>query len=452
MANLNMNHLTINRRTLLRGMGAALALPWLEAMAPVNAVASTGANQAPVRMAFLFMPNGVHPDMWTPEGEGRNFSLSPTLQPLKHFQDDLLVLTNLWNEGSKGGDGHYVKAAGFLTSQTINKTVGVDLNSNGTSVDQLAVQMAGPCTPLPSLELGTEPVSTGVDAVVGYTRVYGAHISWRTPTSPLAKEINPKLVYERLFRASKQDPNSAKMDKPLLDLVLDDANHLRKKLGNADKQRMDEYLHSVRSLEERIQRANSTDQDRWQPRMEIEGRTQPPAGIPAEHAEHVRLMIDMMVLAFQTDTTRVCSFMFGNSVSNINFAFLEGVKSTHHGVSHHQKDENNLRQYQIINKWHVEQYAYMLRRLREIKEGEKSLLDNSMILFGSGLRDGDRHDPHNLPILLAGRGGGRLDTGKHLVYGKDTPLSNLYVSILDAFGTPVERFADSTEPLRGVLA
>lgn len=440
----------LSRRTMLRGIGASLAIPWLEAMTPEGACASTA--KAPVRMGVMFMPNGVHPDTWTPQGEGRDFRLSPTLAPLRAHTDDILVLTNLWNEAANTGDGHYVKAAGFLTCRTINKTVGVDLNSNGVSVDQFAVKQANPNTPIRSLELGTEPVRTGVDSNVGYTRVYGGHIAWRTPTSPLAKEINPRLVYERLFRAHRNDADTATQDKPLLDLVLSDAHKLRRTLGHEDQQRMDEYLHSVRTLEERIERSQQTGKDAWQPRADIDPDLVVPDGIPENHAEHVQMMLDLMILALQTDTTRVCTFMFGNSVSNKNFTFLDGVDGTHHSISHHQNDDDKLRMYQIINRWHSEQFAYVLRKMKSIQEGNATLLDNSMMLFGSALRDGDRHDPRNLPIVLAGRAGGRIDTGKHLSYQPHTPLANLYVSMLDAFGCPVDRFADSTEPLRGVLA
>lgn len=438
----------LSRRTLLKGAGAALALPWLEAMMPPRASAL---EKSPVRMAVLMMPNGIRADQWTPQAEGRGFDLTPTLEPLAPIKDNVLVLTNLWNQASNTGDGHYVKTAGLLTCTTINKTVGVDLNSNGISMDQLAALKAGKETPLPSLELGIEPVHTGVDANVGYTRVYGAHIAWRTPTSPLAKEINPRLVYERLLRANQPDSDSSRQDRPLLDLVLEDAGKLRKQLGSADRQRLDEYLHSVRSLEERMERAGQNQEKTWKPKVAWNPNAQPPAGIPESHGEHVQLMIDMMILAFQTDTTRVCTFMFGNSVSNINFTFVAGVKGSHHSISHHQKQEDLLQQYQLINRWHVEQYVYFLQRLQQIKEGEETLLDNSMILFGSDLRDGDSHNPHNLPILLGGRGGGRIDAGKHLVYEKDSPLANLYVSMLDAFGAPVERFADSDGPLKGVL-
>lgn len=440
----------ISRRTLLRGTGVALGLPWLEAMTPVRALAASGKGRPPVRMAVLYMPNGVHPDMWTPEGEGSDFKLSPTLEPLSEFKNDIVVPTNLWNQASKGGEGHYVKISGFLTCTTITKTQGVDLNCNGVSMDQIAAQRVGSRTPLPSLELGISPVSTGVDINVGYTRVYGAHVAWSGPTTPLAREINPRFVFERLFRANNPLPGSAKRDKLLLDRVLGDAKQLRQEVGVADRHRIDEYLSVVRSLEDRLQRASSPERNKWKPRAEIKSEAVPD-GIPKSHAEHVRLMFDMIALAFQTDTTRISTFMFGNEVSNTSFAFLDGVKGGHHDTSHHQKDPEKMRQYQLINRWHIEQYAYLLRKLWDMKEGESSVLDNSMVLFGSGIRDGDRHSPHNAPVVLAGRAGGRIATGQHLRYTEDSPLSDLYVSMLDAFGTPVERFADSTGPLRGVL-
>jgi hypothetical protein len=444
----------LSRRTFLRGTGVALGLPWLDAMMPARAAAAAtrlDPSRPPVRMAVLFMANGVHEGMWTPEGAGRDFKLSPTLEPLSDLKDDILVLTNLWNQGSKGGEGHYVKTSGLLTCTTITKTQGVDISCNGISMDQMAAQKAGRQTPLASLELGTAPVSTGVDTNVGYTRVYGGHIAWAGPTSPLAREIDPRLVFERLFRAGTDQGDSAKQDKLLLDRVLEDARQLRQKLGTADRHRIDEYLSVVRSLEERLERASQPEQTNWQPRVPLDPASRP-AGIPKEHAEHVRLMLDMIALAFQSDTTRVSTFMFGNSVSNVNFSFLDGVTGGHHSLSHHQNEEDKLKQYQLINRWHVAQYAYLLRKLRDMKEGEDSVLDNSMIMFASGLRDGNKHDPHNLPIVVAGKGGGRIATGQHLVYSEDSPLANLYVSMLDAFGTPVERFADSTGPLPGVLA
>jgi hypothetical protein len=215
---------------------------------------------------------------------------------------------------------------------------------------------------------------------------------------------------------------------------------------------MDEYLQSVRGLEQRLERAGREGADGWKPRAPIGPAARPPEAIPQGHQEHAQLMLDMIALAFQTDTTRVCTFMFGNSVSNQNFAFVEGVKGSHHSLSHHENKPDKMKQYQLVARWHIEQYAYLLRKLAAIREGERSLLDNAMVLFGSDLRDGNRHDPKNLPIVLAGRAGGRLAAGQHLRYAADTPLSNLYVSMLQAFGSPVGRFADSTGPLRGVLA
>ncbi|HEU0119865.1 MAG TPA: DUF1552 domain-containing protein, partial [Bryobacteraceae bacterium] len=261
----------------------------------------------------------------------------------------------------------------------------------------------------------------------------------------------PQLAFERLFRAGSGQADEAKEEILLLDRVLNDARALRKKLGNLDQQRLDEYLSVVRSLEDRMQRAASPEQSKWKPRVAIDMGAKP-TGNPKDFAEHVRLMFDVIALAFQSDSTRVATFLFGNEVSNQNFSFVDGVSEGHHSLSHHEKDPNKLRQYQLITKWHVDQYGYLLRRLRDMKEGESNVLDNSMILFGSGIRDGNKHDPHNLPLVLGGRAGGRLASGQHLVYEKDTQLSNLYVSMLDAFGTPVERFADSTGPLPGVLA
>lgn len=445
----------LSRRTVLRGAGAALALPWLEAMMPRSrADDETGdspAKDSPIRMAALFVPNGVRQDMWTPKGTGADYELSPTLQPLAELKDQLLVLSNLWNQASNVGDGHYVKTSGFLTCTTINKSLGIDLNCNGRSMDQVAADHSGQLTPLPSLELGIDPVTTGVDTNVGYTRVYGSHIAWSGPTSPLARELNPHLVFDRLFRSAYPKQGTAKRDQLLLDRVLDDADQLKNRLGSADRQRMDEYLQSVRSIEQRLQNQHAGGAHTWQPLVKLDRQNRPPEERPDSYVEQVRLMLDMIAFAFQTDTTRVCTFMFGNAVSGRNFSFLDGVSGGHHDTSHHQDNEDKLRQYQLINQWHIQQYAYLLGKLRSMKERDGTVLDNSMILYGSGLRDGNSHSPHNLPILLGGGGGGRIATGQHLEFGRDTPLANLYAAMLDAFGTGKQRFADSTEVLPGVL-
>ncbi|MDB4749605.1 DUF1552 domain-containing protein [Rubripirellula sp.] len=445
----------LTRRSLLRGTGAALALPWLEAMTHKQTRASEKddriASDAPIRMAALFVPNGVRQDQWTPKEIGCDYELSPTLQPLGKLKDRLLVLTNLWNQGSNIGDGHYVKTSGFLTCTTINKSLGIDLNCNGLSMDQVAANHSGKETPIPSLELGIDPVTTGVDTNVGYTRVYGSHIAWSGPTSPLARELNPRMVFERLFRASHPKKATIKRDRLLLDRVLTDAQELKQKLGASDRQRMDEYLQSVRSIEKRLQNQQSGGIKNWRPLVELNPEDRPNDDAPDQYPQQVQLMLDMIALAFQTDTTRVCTFMFGNAVSGRNFSFLDGVTGGHHDTSHHQNNEDKLRQYQLINVWHIQQYVYLLEKLAGMQEHEGTVLDHSMILYGSGLRDGNSHNPHNLPILVAGSGGGKIATGQHLQYGRDTPLANLYAGLLNAFDAKTNSFADSTGILPGML-
>ncbi len=440
---------TITRRTLLHGAGVSLGLPWLEAMVPAMR-AQSGAQANPVRMAMLYMPNGVNTAHWYPKGEGRDFELSKTLQPLADFKKQILVLSNLWNAGAKGGDGHYAKEAAILTSATIKKTPGMDI-ANATSVDQLAAQRAGEHTPLPSIELGVAPVAVGVDLAVGYTRVYGSHISWASANTPLPRELNPRIAYERLYRAgSAPGSNASKMDKLLLDRVLDDARRMRGEVGAADGKRLDEYLAMMRSIELRVEKSSAGGGRNWKARRPLR-LEDAPAEHPASHEEHCHLMLDVVATAFQSDTTRIATFMFGNAVSNVSFRFLDGITMGHHDTSHHAQEEEKLRQYQIINQWHVKQYARLLGKLQSMQEGDSTVLDNSMIFFGSALSDGNKHSPHQLPIVLAGGGGGRIDSGQHRMYTEDVPLANLYVSMLQAFGTQVERFADSTGPLPGVL-
>jgi hypothetical protein len=454
---------------MLKGVGVMMGLPLLEAMAPLAAFAAKTAKpvagKPPVRLAVLYMPNGVNPQAWTPKSVGREFELSPILSPLTNVKDDILVLTDLWNSATDTGDGHYVKTGGFLTGTTITRTTGSDLRSGNISIDQIAAQRIGNLTPLPSLELGIEPVTTGVDVNVGFTRLYGSHISWSTPTTPVAKEINPQLAFDRLFRsniAGRRD--NAGSDQSVLDLVAADARRLRGKVGRADQLKLDEYFDSVRAVEKRIEfdRKRRSDEVQTDPlaRQEIAKLGQrikdwynDPARVSErtiDHTEQVRLMLDIMVLGFWTDSTRISTFMFGNAVSGKNFSFLEGVSGGHHQISHHENKEDKLEQYKRINAWHLQQYAYMLERMKSIKEGQSTLLDNSMVLFGAGMRDGNAHNPHNLPIVLAGRAGGTLATGRHLVYEKNTPLCNLYTSMLKRVGAPVENFADSTGELPGL--
>ncbi len=451
----------VNRRTFLKGIGATLALPYMESLAAPAAA-------RPVRMAVLYMANGVNQDAWKTKGEGSGFELSPTLSPLANVKDQLLVLNELWNQASNTGDGHYVKTGGFLTSTTITRTTGDALNSNGISMDQLAARKVGILTPLPSLELGLEPPATGVDANVGYTQLYGAHIAWSQPTTPLAKEINPRQAFDRLFRPAPKTSReaadrAATRDRSVLDLVAADAKRLQARLGSNDKAKLEEYLDSVRAVERRIEwdakRQNETAMADPQARAALEDLNKridaylDPARLSersGNHTEHTRLMLDMIALAFWTDTTRISTFMFGNAVSGRNFGFLGTGFGGHHETSHHENKAEKMAQYQRINQWHVEQYAYLLEKLKSIKDGTGSLLDNSMIVFGAGMRDGNAHSPKNLPILVAGKGGGTLATGRALKYEKNTPLANLWQSMLRRVGAPVEKFADATGELKGL--
>ncbi len=445
-------HWRISRRRFLRGAGAAIALPTLDAMIPAGALGASAAKP-PTRMACIYFPNGVWQDSWIPKQTGSDFEFPRALKPLEGLKDQLLILSGLDKAASRQGDGHYAKTANFLTGEPVTKTTGREISAGGISMDQLAAQKLGAATPLPSLELGIDPVISGVDSNVGYTRLYGSYISWRSPTLPVAKEINPRFVYERLFGEKDAGGREIKSnrrredDRSLLDLALEDANQLRGKLGRDDQFKLDEYLDSIRALEKRIEFASKPDGRTWKPAPMTNSITPPPEKIPSDFREHIKLMLDLMVLAFQTDSTRIVSFMFANDVSPRNFSFLPGVEGGHHDMSHHSNEPKKIEAYTTINRWHAGQFAYLLDRLRSIREGDETLLDHSMILFGSSISDGNRHDPNNLPILLGGRGGGMLKSGMHLAHPKDTPLCNLYVSMLKCFGAPVESFGDSNGAL-----
>jgi hypothetical protein len=468
------------RRTFLRGAGVCLGLPLLDAMLPLRAAAPPAEQgpSAPVRAAYLYFPNGAWMDAWVPRTTGADYELPFSLTPLAPVRDSVVVLSGLDKPLSRSGDGHYAKTANFLTGLAVRKTTGQDLNAGGTSVDQVAASRLGHLTPLPSLELATDPVVNGLDRAVNYTRMYGSYISWRRPNLPMPRLIDPRAVFERMFgprdEAGRPVPQpSGADDRSLLDAALESAHDLRRRLGRGDQHKLDEYLESVRSVESRLASPRVKEGRRWRPPTRPEKLVPPPAmarpamlftsrdnggdgatlpgGSRIDPPNLVRLMLDMIVLAFWTDATRNVTFMFANDVSPRNFSFLEGVSENHHSSSHHGKQQRKIDSYKIITRWHVGQFAYLLGRLRAIKEGERTLLDNSLIMCGSSLSDGDRHDPNNLPILLGGKGGGRVRSGQHLACPRNTPLCNLYVSMLDCMGVPVPRFGDSTEPLRGLL-
>lgn len=434
----------ISRRTMVKGVGAALGLPFLEGMLPRSARASESAKP-PVRMAILYMPNGVLPSAWTPQGTGKDFKLSFILEPLESLKDDVVVFSNLRNSAGQFGDGHYAKTTSWLTGKNAVRTSSKGIKA-GISLDQFAAQAVGQTTPLSSMELGIDPVHNMID--MGYSTVYGCHVSWRTPTLPAAKEIDPQQAFDRLFRSSNfgRDPG----DQSVLDIVNEDAKQLRNVLGGSDRQKLDEYLDSVRALEKRIEMASKAEDRNWQPVVPNDALKRPQTEY-GDYTTHVRLMLDIMLMAFWTDSTRFSTFMFANDVSGRNFSFVEGVNEGFHPVSHHEFNAQKQEQYKRINRYHIAQYAYLLDRMKQIKEGESTLLDNSMVMFGSSISDGNLHSPMEVPTVLAGKGGGKIVTGRHLVPPILTPLCNLEVSMLHCLGMDVDKFGDSNGNLDSIL-
>lgn len=453
----------ISRRTLLRGTGAALALPWMETMA--KAADSTSLVEPPLRTAFLFMPNGVRPDYWTPAGDGEDYEITPHLKPVAEFKNDFLLIENLWNKNAVGRNGHWPKVPAWLSGGYVQRSNGKDLDSGGTSLDQVLAEKIGERTPLPSLELGIDQPRTGIDnAGGGFPRMLGSFIAWRDPHTPVAKEIIPQLAFDRLFRNngvnSNGNPNQPAVisalqrdETSLLDLVMEDAKSLRRKASATDQVKLDQYFESVRSVERRMESALKP-QKRWLKNMELaKGKLpfeRPGAGIPQSHQEHVRLMLDILLLAFWTDSTRIGSFMFGDAQSSQDYGFLPGVSGNWHSISHHLNEEAKRVQYESIVDWNVEQFAYFLRKAKSLDEGGTSLLDNSMFLFGSTLKDGNKHQEDNLPVLLAGRGKGAIRPGRRIRAAAKTPLCNLHLTLMNKMGVEADTFGDSTGQLSGL--
>lgn len=446
------NRLHISRRTALRGLGTAVALPFLDVMQPVAQAAAVGVPASPQRLAFLFVPNGVNLAHWTPQRTGFGYDLPSILEPLRNVQSDVNVLTGLTHDkGRANGDGpgdHARSASVFLTGAQPRKTSGGNIRS-GVSVDQLAAKTLGPLTKFPSLELGCDEGRNTGNCDSGYSCAYSHNISWASPTSPVAKEIDPKLVFERLFADQTAQAKAVRderdfLRKSLLDYVSEDAHRLHKRLGKRDQQKLDEYLTAVRSIERRIEISQAENNVR---RDELDFET--PSGIPGDFGEHVRLMTDMMVLAFQADLTRVATCMFGRAGSNRSYRQID-VPDGHHDLSHHGSNPEKLEKIRKINRYHMEQFAYFLERLKSIPEGDGTLLDQCMIVYGSGLSDGNRHNNENLPVLLAGSGGGAVQTGRHIRYPEETPMCNLFMALLDRIDGSVPRIGDSTGSLSGL--
>ncbi len=438
----------LSRRTVLRGMGAAVALPLLDAMSPAFAAAPNRLTApAPVRMAFAYVPNGIIMEDWTPEREGKDFALPRLLEPIADLRDDCLVLSGLTHNNGRAlgdGPGDHARAAGsYLTGVHPKKTHGADIK-NGISVDQVAAHFVGGRTRFASLELGTEHGRLAGNCDSGYSCAYSNSISWRSETTPMPPEVNPRLVFERLFgRPGENDDPAARAkrlryNKSILDFVQEDTAKLRRDLGPTDRRKLGEYLDAVREIEKRIEISEGqVRQDA--PAMER------PAGIPVDFAGHVRLMFDLQVVAFQTDSTRITTFMLGREGSNRTYREI-GVPYAHHGLTHHKGDKEKIGQIAAINRYHMEQFAYFLKRLKSVPDGDGTLLDHSMVVYGSGLADGNKHTHHDLPILVAG-GGGSFRRGRHVRYETETPLTNLYLTMLDRVGVKPEAIGDSNGKL-----
>lgn len=415
----------IHRRTALRGLGVTLGLPLLEAMLPV-AAANPPAAKPPVRLLFIFVPGGVNVDAWAPRGEGAEYEASPTLAALAPVRSDVLVLSGLnGRQGELGGNGHPLGTAPWLSSAPINDRDRGGY-ATGVSIDQLAAAKVGRDTRLPSLELGCDRNSTDM---------HTSNISWRGPASPMGKETDPRAVYSRLFG----DPQGGGQGRRLLDLVLEDAQTVRKRLGQIDRQKLDEYLDSVRSIERRIERSQRDNQTNRPPEIKL------PETIPAQYADHLRLLLDLLALGLASDSTRVATFMFNNEPGRASWPEV-GVNENHHGLAHldprTQEGQFKLASLAKIDRWYVEQLVYLMQKMKATREGEGTLLDNSMIMYGSGLAWGRLHNRENLPILLAGGGGGTIQGGRHVRCG-GVPLANLFLSLLDRVGVEVDRVADS---------
>ncbi len=436
------------RRTVLRGLGASLALPLLDGMVPAYAALRNTAANPVRRLGVCYVPNGMEMRAWTPAGDGRGFDFSQILRPLEPFRSQVNVLTGLADKVAvpRPGEGigdHARASATFLTGVHVKKTEGADIRA-GISIDQIAARQLGAETQLASLELGVDSVETLGACDAGYSCAYTNTIAWRTATTPLPMENDPRAVFERLFGSTDSTDVAARLarirqDRSVLDYVGDRVAGLQQTLGPGDRTKLDQYFDAVRDVERRIQMAEEQS-DREIPLFEQ------PAGIPDTFEAHSRLMFDLLALAYQTDLTRVGTFMLSREVSGRAYPEI-GVPDSHHGCSHHQNDPAKLEKLAKINTFHMQQFAYFLDKLQSTPDGDGTLLDHSMLIYGSGISDGNIHFHMDLPVVMVGGGGGTLKGGRHLRYANDTPLTNLYVSVLGKLGVPVEQFGDSTGKL-----
>jgi hypothetical protein len=451
-------HASLSRRHFLRGLGACLALPAFESLRPYGlqagatavepalGVTSTG---APLRMAYVYFPNGAHQEYWWPKGEGAEFTLGRTMQPLEALKRKIQVISGLDHLNATAGDdgaGDHARANGtFLTGVRVRKTAGADIQA-GVSIDQVVAEQIGHLTRFPSLELSCDSVRKSGNCDSGYSCAYQYNLAWRSPSMPLAPEPNPRLVFERLFGGGSAGERRQNLQirqaqqRSILDFVMEDAHVLQGQLASRDRQKLDEYLDSVRDIETRIERAERFGAA---PDPGVES----PAGIPPSFEEHMRLMYRMLVLAFQTDSTRVATFLLAHDGSNRPFGDI-GIPEGHHYLSHHGNRQEMMEKIGDIDLWYMRQFAWFLEQLDQTKDVDgNSLLHNSMIVYGCGNADGNRHTHHNLPIILAGGGGGALKPGRYLKLSS-RPATNLFLGMADHLGVQgLQRFGDSTDRL-----
>jgi hypothetical protein len=431
----------LGRRTVLRGIGASLALPALDAMTPAFAAPA----EPPLRLLFTYVPNGVTLADWTPPGEGGALQLSRILEPLAPWRERLVVLTGLAHKNGNAlgdGPGDHARAGGsYLTGVHPRKTAGADIR-NGVSVDQVAAAKVGSLTRLASLELGCEESRTVGNCDSGYSCAYTNSISWRSASMPMPPETNPRMAFERLFGAEDTPLDAAGRARRLadrrsvLDAVLGRASALSKELGPTDRRKLDEYLSGVREIERQIERAESDTRV-------VEPPFEKPAGLPADFAEYVELMLDLQAAAIQADLTRLSTFMVGREGSLQAYPEI-GVPDSHHPLTHHRGQPDLVERVTKINIFHVQLFAHLLEKLQATPEGDGTLLDHVAVVYGSGLSDGDRHTHEDLPVLVAGGANGRIRGGRHLVVPPETPMTNLFLTLLDYMGVPAESLGDST--------
>jgi hypothetical protein len=436
---------SVSRRAMLQGLGASLALPLLDAMIPAMAATRLTAAKPAVRLGFVYVPNGIIQKAWLPTATGTDFEFLPTMKPLEPFREQTLVLSNLMQRGGRAlGDGagdHARAGATWLTGVHPKKTEGSDIAA-GISADQIAAQHLGKITQLGSLEIGLEEPTLAGGCDSGYSCAYTNTVSWRTPITPNPVEVNPRAVFERLFGDGDSTDTASRLkrmheDRSILDFVREDVARLKPGLGARDKGKLDEYLEGIRDIERRIQKAEEQSATLKLPVMER------PTSIPDEFEAHAQLMSDLMVIAFQTDMTRVVTFMMAREGSNRSYRSI-GVSDGHHSVTHHQNDPDKIAKTQKIDELHVKTFAYLVEKMKSTQDGDGTLLDHSMLLYGSSISDGNAHTHHDLPLVLVGGGAGQVKGGRHLRYAPETPMNNLLLTMLDKAGVPAETLGDAT--------